>query len=70
MECCLNKDPSHRPTPKELLKHKFIKSAKRNGILVDPINKYHKWRKKHGNEEDESMQDLNETIKVWSLIAG
>jgi len=64
VECCLNKDPSHRPSPKDLLKLKFIKNAKKNSILEDPIKKYHKWRKKHAKEEDDAVSEMEETMRV------
>ena len=42
-----------RPSATELLKHRFIKGAKKNAILVEPLEKYQKWRLK-GNGDDES----------------
>ena len=64
VECCLNKDPLHRPSPKDLLKLKFIKNAKKNSILEDPIKKYQKWRKKHAKEEDDAVSEMEETMRV------
>lgn len=63
VDCCLNKDPSHRPIPKELLKMKFLKNAKKNSVLQEPINRYKKWKKKHPNE-DELVTEFQETIKL------
>ncbi|KNC78108.1 hypothetical protein SARC_09446, partial [Sphaeroforma arctica JP610] len=34
---CLQAEPNDRPSAKELLKHKFLKTAKRNTYLVDVI---------------------------------
>eukprot|EP00051_Salpingoeca_urceolata_P026986 m.479559 g.479559 ORF g.479559 m.479559 type:complete len:402 (-) comp21505_c0_seq1:228-1433(-) len=56
---CLNKDPAHRPTTKELLKHKFITKAKKTSHLVDLIDRFRKWQEA-GGEEDESDSDSDE----------
>ncbi|EGN93039.1 hypothetical protein SERLA73DRAFT_163723 [Serpula lacrymans var. lacrymans S7.3] len=37
---CLTKDPDARPTAKELLQHKFIKSAKKTPYLTELIERY------------------------------
>jgi len=39
VEICLQKEPDKRPTAKELLKHKFIKSAKKVSALVDLLER-------------------------------
>jgi len=41
---CLHKDPAERPTAKELLKHKFIKSAGKTRQLMELIDRYRKWK--------------------------
>ena len=38
---CLHKDPAKRPSCKELLDHKFIKSAKKTTILTELIEARH-----------------------------
>ena len=60
------KDPNHRPTAKELLKFKFLKQAKRTNILMDPINKYQKWklRNPRPEEEEEVADEINTTVRV------
>ncbi|XP_071489530.1 serine/threonine-protein kinase 25-like [Diadema antillarum] len=65
VEVCLNKDPRHRPTAKELLKHRFIKGAKRTSFLTELIERYKKW-KAEGNDSpdtDDDDQIDNETLQ-------
>ena len=64
---CLNKEPQNRPAPKDLLKMKFLKNAKKNSILQEPINKFKKWKKRNPTEEDVE-NELDATIKVLFLL--
>ncbi|KIR41972.1 STE/STE20/YSK protein kinase, partial [Cryptococcus deuterogattii 99/473] len=45
---CLQRDPRNRPTAKELLKHKFIKTAKKASYLTELIENYEKWKAEEG----------------------
>ena len=45
-----------RPTAKELLRHPYIKRAKRNNHLMDLIDRYRKWRVTHSNESDSDSE--------------
>jgi len=49
---CLKKDPDGRPTAKELLKHKFIKSAKKTQSLVELVDRYRRWKRVIGDDDD------------------
>ena len=42
-----------RPTAKELLKHPFIRKAKKTAYLVDLIEKYRNWKAQGGGQEEE-----------------
>uniref|UniRef100_A0A8C1RML1 non-specific serine/threonine protein kinase n=1 Tax=Cyprinus carpio TaxID=7962 RepID=A0A8C1RML1_CYPCA len=45
VEACLNKEPSFRPTAKELLKHKLIvRYAKKTSYLTELIDRYKRWK--------------------------
>ncbi|VTJ84443.1 Hypothetical predicted protein, partial [Marmota monax] len=57
IDACLNKDPSFRPTAKELLKHKFIvKNSKKTSYLTELIDRFKRW-KAEGHSDDESDSD-------------
>jgi len=58
VEICLQKDASKRPTAKELLKHKFIKSAKRVGALLEVLERSMEKREK-GEEGVDGIRESN-----------
>eukprot|EP00731_Ephydatia_muelleri_P030409 Em0021g932a len=66
---CLNKDPKDRPNTKELLKHRFIKAAKKNSCLVDLIDRFRKWKVNGGGEPEEGESETwnFNTIRETSL---
>ena len=41
---CLKKDPEERPTVKELLKHPFIKKAKKTSSLTELVDRLARWK--------------------------
>ncbi|KAI6660143.1 Serine/threonine-protein kinase 24 [Oopsacas minuta] len=41
---CLNKDPEDRPSAKELMRHRFIRNARKTSCLVELIEKYKRWK--------------------------
>lgn len=54
---CLKKDPNERPTAKELLKHPFVKGAKKTGSLVDLIERRKKWQQSMGQGDSDSEDE-------------
>lgn len=60
---CLNKEPNERPTAKELLKHRFIKTAKKSSFLTELIERKQRWSQVLGNNQadiDDDIDDDNE----------
>lgn len=61
IEMCLQKDPANRPTAKELLRHSFIKKARRTTYLIELIERYREWKLRGGagqqSESDSSSDD-------------
>jgi len=51
-----------RPTAKELLKHPFIKKAKKTSCLVDLIDRLRTW-KSQGNHDSDSDDDEDANSK-------
>lgn len=55
---CLQRDPLARPSAKELLKHRFIKNAKRTSYLTELIDRLNAWKVKSGaGQNDRFGQD-------------
>ncbi|XP_061579449.1 serine/threonine-protein kinase 24a [Cololabis saira] len=60
VEACLNKEPSFRPTAKELLKHRYIvRHAKKTTYLSELIDRYKRWKSSQSRElsSDESDEE-------------
>ncbi|XP_066562837.1 serine/threonine-protein kinase 24 [Amia ocellicauda] len=61
VEACLNKEPSFRPTAKELLKHKFIvRHAKKTSYLTELIDRYKRWKAEQCKEDSSSEESDTE----------
>ncbi|KAI7861891.1 kinase-like domain-containing protein [Spinellus fusiger] len=62
---CLQKDPALRPSAKELLKHKFIKTSKKVSYLTELIESHERWLSQgHSRESDSSDEEaVNEQVE-------
>ncbi|KAM9850452.1 serine/threonine-protein kinase 24a [Aulostomus maculatus] len=61
IEACLNKEPSFRPTAKELLKHKLIvRHAKKTSYLTELIDRYKRWKAEQSRDESSSDESDEE----------
>ncbi|EED21701.1 Ste20-like serine/threonine protein kinase, putative [Talaromyces stipitatus ATCC 10500] len=54
---CLRRDPRERPTAKELLKHPFLKRAKRTTYLTELIERHERWQAIHGRGTPDDDED-------------
>ncbi|KAJ7492281.1 kinase-like domain-containing protein [Mycena latifolia] len=50
---CLQRDPRDRPTARDLLKHKFIRMAKKTSYLTELIERHERWKAEGGDRQDE-----------------
>ncbi|KAG0173148.1 putative protein serine/threonine kinase [Apophysomyces sp. BC1021] len=57
ISACLQKDAAQRPTAKDLLKHKFIKSSKKVSYLTELIEVHERWLSQGNSRESESSED-------------
>jgi serine/threonine-protein kinase 24/25/MST4 len=67
VELCVKRDPRERPSAKDLLKHPFVRKAKKTTYLTELIERYERWQAKHGHRESESDdEDSREEEKTYS----
>jgi len=59
---CLQRDPRDRPSARELLKHKFIRMAKKTSYLTELIERHERWKAEGGERQDEEEQDLGSDL--------
>ncbi|KAF5670890.1 ste ste20 ysk kinase [Fusarium heterosporum] len=54
VELCLQRDPKDRPTAKDMLRHPFIRRAKRTTYLTELIERHTRWAATHKGEDDDN----------------
>ncbi|KZT43869.1 Pkinase-domain-containing protein [Sistotremastrum suecicum HHB10207 ss-3] len=71
---CLQRDPKDRPSARDLLKHKFVRIAKKTNYLTELIERHERWKAEGGErereEEAERYNDANvptEEDDLWDF---
>ncbi|KAG2118192.1 kinase-like domain-containing protein [Suillus discolor] len=59
---CLQRDPRDRPTARELLKHKFVRMAKKTSYLTELIERHERWKAEGGDRVEEEEQVVNQEL--------
>ncbi|CAK3843079.1 Serine threonine- kinase svkA [Lecanosticta acicola] len=54
---CLKKEPRERPSARDLLKHPWIRRAKRTAYLTELIERHERWQATHRDEKDRDDED-------------
>ncbi|SMQ52597.1 unnamed protein product [Zymoseptoria tritici ST99CH_1A5] len=54
---CLRKEPRERPSAKDLLKHPWIRKAKRTAYLTELIERHERWQATHREDKDYDDED-------------
>ena len=57
VELCLRRLPQERPSAKDLLKHPFVRKAKKTTYLTELIERYERWQAVHGDHDSDSESD-------------
>ncbi|KAF4553914.1 Serine/threonine-protein kinase ppk11-like protein [Elsinoe fawcettii] len=57
VQLCLRKEPRERPSAKDLLKHPWIRRAKRTTYLTELIERHERWAARHPNREHDDDDD-------------
>ena len=60
VELCLKRLPHERPTAKDLLKHPFIRRAKKTTYLTELLERYEIWQATHADEGSDDESDVSE----------
>ncbi|ORX76257.1 kinase-like protein [Basidiobolus meristosporus CBS 931.73] len=53
---CLHKNPAQRQSARDLLRHRFIRQAKKSIYLTELIERYKDWQTRHGGDSDSDSE--------------
>lgn len=68
VELCVQKDPKDRPSAKELLKHAFVRKAKKTSYLTELIERYERWAVHHKSDSESSEDDQEEAPRSQGAV--
>ncbi|KAK3715257.1 Serine/threonine-protein kinase PAK 6 [Vermiconidia calcicola] len=57
---CLKKEPKERPSARDLLKHPWVRKAKRTAYLTELIERHERWQAIHREDKDHDDDDMRE----------
>lgn len=57
---CLRKEPKERPSARDLLKHPWVRKAKRTAYLTELIERHERWQATHRDDKDRDDADARE----------
>ncbi|KZV96927.1 Pkinase-domain-containing protein [Exidia glandulosa HHB12029] len=58
---CLQRDPKDRPSARDLLKHKFVRMAKKTSYLTELIERHERWKAEGRDQrDDDDRRDIND----------
>lgn len=63
IELCLQRDPKERPSAKELLRHPFIRKAKKTSYLTELIERHTRYMATHKGEEEDHVEGHEEIME-------
>lgn len=58
---CLQRDPKDRPSARDLLKHKFVRMAKKTSYLTELIERHERWKAEGRDQrDDDDRRDMKD----------
>nr|POE63460.1 serine/threonine-protein kinase svka [Quercus suber] len=61
---CLRKEPKERPSARDLLRHPWVRKAKRTQYLTELIERHERWQATHWRDKDNHEDDFREDSPV------
>ncbi|KAL8906074.1 MAG: hypothetical protein Q9207_002258 [Kuettlingeria erythrocarpa] len=68
VELCLRRDPRERPSAKDLLRHPFVRRAKKTTYLTELIERYERWQAVHAERDSDSEEENEEANESRSNV--
>lgn len=59
VELCLQRDPRDRPTARDLLRHAFIRKAKKTTYLTELIERHNRWALTHKADDEDNWEAVD-----------